>query len=127
MKFERAHVRLMATLSSLFLASGIALADAPVNSVPPAENRATAAKSAAPRLMLPAAAPTYSIALPAPTSAQRGLVKAQNLRAAASPREAAAGDKGRPLAIGFGRAVAAASGTIALSSLPWQTLADGSH
>ena len=127
MKFERAHLRLMAILSSSLLTAGMALADAPVNAVPPAENRAVAAKSAAPRLVLPAAAPALSIALPAPSTAERGLVKAQNARAPASAREAAAGSKGRPLVIGFGRQIAPAEGTVALASLPWQTLPDGSR
>ena len=77
--------------------------------------------------MTRAAAPALSIALPALSTAERGNVKAHNLRAPASAREAAAGNKGRPLAIGFGRPVAAGSRTVELSRLPWQTLSDGSR
>ena len=47
MNFERAPLRLMAVLSSTLLTAGIALADAPINAVAPAENRAVAAKVSA--------------------------------------------------------------------------------
>jgi hypothetical protein len=127
MNFERAHLRLLAILSSTLFTSGMALADVPVNAAPPAQNRAVAAKADAARLALPDTAPVRSIELPAPSLAERGRVKAQNSRAAASARGAAAGGKGRPLAIGFGRGVAAGMGTIALESLPWQTLPDGAR
>jgi lysyl endopeptidase len=128
MNFKPAHLRLMAIVSSIVASSGIALAaDAPVNAVPPAESRVVATKSAAPRLVLPTTAPALSIALPAPSTAERGRVKAQNLRMPANAREAVAGSKGRPLAIGFGRSIASASGTVALARLPWQTLPDGSR
>ena len=128
MKSQRAPGRLAALLVSSLLASGLALADAPVTAVPPAPNRLQATeKSAAPALMLPAGAPAMAIVLPAPTSTERGRVKAQNLRTPTSARELAAGSKGRPLAIGFGRDVPAGSQSVALSALPWQTLADGSR
>jgi hypothetical protein len=127
MIFERAHLRLMAALSSMLLGTGLAAADVAVNAVPPAENRAVAPKAAAPRLVLPSTAPALSIALPAPTPVERGVVKAQNARSPVGDREAFAGGKGRPLVIGFGRAIDAASGTVTLSRLPWQTLADGSR
>ena len=128
MKSQRAPGRLAALLVSSLLASGLALADGPVTAVPPAPNRLQATeKSAAPALMLPAGAPAMAIVLPAPTSTERGRVKAQNLRTPTSARELAAGSKGRPLAIGFGRDVPAGSQSVALAALPWQTLADGSR
>ncbi len=124
---DRARLRLAAAVWSAWLASGLALAEAPVNAVAPAPNHAVAAKVASPRLLLPAAASSVTITLPAPAPAERTKVKAENARRAATPREAAAGSKGRPLAIGFGRAIAAASGTMLLASLPWQALPDGSR
>jgi len=127
MTFERARLRRMAVLSATLLTSGMALAEAPITSAPPAASRTIASKAAAARLLTPASARAMSIALPAPTPAERGLAKAQNVRAPATAREAAAGRKGRPLAIGFGRTVPAASASVALSSLPWQSLGDGTR
>lgn len=126
MTLNWARVRL-AILSSALLSSGMALADAPVNAAPPAESRHAVAKFAASRLMTRAAAPALSIALPALSTSERGNVKVHNLRTPTSAREAAAGSKGRPLAIGFGRPVAAGSRTVELARLPWQTLPDGSR
>ena len=95
--------RLAALLVSWLLASGLALADAPITAVPrhPTDHRD--AKSRRPGVGA-AAAPALSIVLPALSTAERGNVKAHNLRGPANAREAAAGSKGRPLAIGFGRA-----------------------
>ena len=128
MKSHPAPGRLAALLVSSLLASGLAFADAPITAVPPAPNRVhTTEKSSATALVLPPGAPAVAIVLPAPTTTERGRVKAQNLRAPATARELAAGSKGRPLAIGFGRDVPAGARTIALSSLPWQALPDGSR
>ena len=128
MTFHRAPRRLAALLTASLMVSGLALAEAPVTAVPPAANRAPAAqKATAASFVLGATAPALRIALTAPSAAERGVTKAQNLRAPGSVREAAAGSKGRPLAIGFGRDMPAGARTIALASLPWQTLADGTR
>ena len=128
MKSHRAPRRLAALLTASLMVSGLALAEAPVTAVPPAANRAPAAqKATASHFVLAASAPALRIELAAPSAAERGVAKAQNLRAPVSAREAAAGSKGRPLAIGFGRDMPSGSRTIALASLPWQTLADGTR
>src|SRR5690349_12180608 len=122
------RVRAFALLSSLVVASG-AFAIAPINAVGPAENKpsAFAEKKASAALSLPAGAPAARIALPAPTEAERGLVKARIAKFATTLKQMVKGAKSRPLAIGYGRTVAAASQRISLSGLPWQTLADGSR
>jgi len=122
------RVRAFALLSSLVVASG-AFAIAPINAVGPAENKpsAFAEKKASAALSLPAGAPAARIALPAPTEAERGLVKARNAKFATTLKQMVKGAKSRPLAIGYGRTVAAASQRISLAALPWQTLADGSR
>src|SRR4051812_47865689 len=109
MKFHRALLRHAALLAVGLLGSGAAQGDVPVTAVPPGVSRApVAGKLSAPRFVLPSGAPALTIALPAPAAAERGRVKAQNLRTpSGTARELAAGGKLRPLAIGFGRAVPA--------------------
>jgi lysyl endopeptidase len=98
--------------------------DARVTSVPPATYRpATVAPKAAEALVAPTAA-ARRIALPEATPAERAALKQKNasrLVGRAKPGKAA------PLAIGFPRALPAADRSIALSSLDWQPLGDGSR
>ena len=122
----RAHV--LALLLPSFVVSGLAHGAAAITSVPPAENKTTLTeKKVAAALVLPSTAPAMRIALPAPTDAERSLVKARNTKSATTQKELAKGAKGRPLAIGYGRSIPAASQRIAIASLPWQTLADGTR
>jgi hypothetical protein len=103
-----------------------ALADVPITAVPPADYRPRAIEKAAPaQLLLPAATSGLRIALPAPTDAERALLKSRN---AASARSGARGGnlKG-PLALAFPRDVPASSASIPLASLDWHALADGSR
>src|SRR5947207_2716681 len=122
----RAHV--LALLLPSFVVSGLAHGAAAITSVPPAEHKAMLVeKKAAAALVLSSTAPAGRIALPAPTAAERGLVKARNAKLATTQKVLAKGAKGRPLAIGYGRNIPAASQRIAIASLPWQTLADGTR
>jgi lysyl endopeptidase len=92
--------------------------------VPPAVYHPTdtAKASAVPALLTPADSASYVMALPAPTTAFKSKPKAL-----ASTQKAAAmqGNKGRPLQIGFARAMPSGSTPIALEALQWTTLADG--
>jgi hypothetical protein len=128
MIFIPLRARTLALLLSSFLVSGLAYGAAAITSVLPAEYKAaTLDNKKAAALVLRSSAPAVRIALPAPTDAERGLVKAQNTKFAKTQKETAKGTKGRPLAIGYGRNIPAASQRIALASLPWQTLADGTR
>jgi hypothetical protein len=129
MKRNRAEAGLQVLLTSSLLAAGAAFAEAPVNAVPPAQHRPAhaAAKAAPAQMLLPATAASTRIALPALSGAERGKVKAMNARAATNDKEAARGSKGRPLAVGFGRDVGVESRSIALESLRWKTLPDGTR
>jgi hypothetical protein len=122
------RVRAFALLSLLVVCSG-AFAVAPINAVGPAENKAAifTEKKAPATLALPATAPATRIALPAPSDAERGLVKARNAKLPTTLKQMTKGAKSRPLAIGYGRTIATASQRIALAALPWQTLSDGSR
>ena len=122
------RVRAFALLSLLFVCSA-ALAVVPVTAVGPAENKAAAfiEKKAPATLALPATAPATRIALPAPSDAERGLVKARNAKLPTTLKQMVKGAKSRPLAIGYGRPIATASQRISLAALPWQTLSDGSR
>src|SRR2546423_13349522 len=109
MILTRSRTRGWAVLCSLFIA-GFALGAAPITAVGPAEHKAAMSeKKRAESLMLPAAAAAARIALPSPSDTERGLVKAENTKAAAVQKQTAKGLKGRPLAIGYGRNIAAAS------------------
>jgi hypothetical protein len=121
----RAHM-LALLLSSLVIAE-LAQGASAITSVPPGEHKAVPEKRAAAALILSSAAPAARIALPAPTGAERDLLKARNAKSATTNKELAKGVKGRPLAIGYGRSIPVASQRIAMASLPWQTLADGTR
>ena len=111
--------------AALALHAGIALAvtdTAPaaqageITAVPPAEVRhgAVAARVA---LLAPVGTVARRIALGAPTAAEM----------AEMPAAKSVVDKGQPLAIGFGRAIAETSRTIALRDLAWTSIAGGSR
>ncbi|HTL77630.1 MAG TPA: trypsin-like peptidase domain-containing protein [Casimicrobiaceae bacterium] len=102
-----------------------ALAADPITAVPPAEYHPNVVEKAAPaQLLLPAAAPGLRIALPAPTDAERALLKARN---AATGGGAKTSNLKGPLALAFPRDVPASSASIPLAALQWQALADGSR
>jgi lysyl endopeptidase len=72
-------------------------------------------------------APRHRIALSAPGVAERGILKSANASRASRDKDARrAAGKGRPLAIGYGRAIPAAAQVINGSALSWVELADGS-
>jgi lysyl endopeptidase len=109
--------------------SGVAHgAAAAVVAVPPAPHTPSAIAPAAVAVerLLPATAPRHVIVLPAPSIAERGLLKAANaLPARGGAKAAARGNKGRPLAIGYGRAAPAAQRTLNGAALTWVALPDG--
>jgi hypothetical protein len=99
-----------------------------ITAVPPAANRSTVGEKTAPATMtLPATAPALRIALPVATESESLIVRAKNSASSNTAKGAAKGAKGRPLAIGFGRPIPAASQTVVLDSLQWQILSDGSR
>ena len=127
MTLIRLRACMFALLSSLIVAS-VAFAAPPINAVGPAEHKPDLSnKRTSAALELPANAPAARIALPMPSEAERGLVKAQNAKRATGQKQLAKGAKGRPLAIGYPRNLPASSQRISLASLPWQTLPDGSR
>jgi hypothetical protein len=131
MGLANARARNGAVFSIFALMAMPALADVSITAVPPAPLRSgaaakasdAAAKAAPAGLLLPSSAAAVRIALPAPTPAERALLATRN-----APKAAQRGKtttlKG-PLAVAFPRAIAPASGAIALAGLQWQTLADG--
>jgi hypothetical protein len=126
---HRAIARLRALLPCLLFFSGVALGDPGITAVPPAANRAAINEKAttSPKMALPATAPALRIALPVATESETAIVRAKNIATPKSAKDAAKGAKGRPLAIGFGRPIPVASQTVALESLQWQALPDGSR
>ena len=124
LKWLRAHLALVLPLVVWSVAHGAE----PITAVGPAETKPAASeKRSTQSLKLGIAAPATRIALPAPTEAERTLVKVQNAMFPATAKQAAKGAKAHPLAIGFGRNVPAASQRISLAALSWQTLPDGSR
>src|SRR5438067_8046175 len=118
----------LALLLCSIAATGVAYAETAITAVGPAENKAPPVqKKAGGGLALSAAAPAMRIVLPAPSDAERGLVKAQNAKLPQTRKDLAKGTKARALAVGYGRSVPFGSQTISLASLPWQTLADGTR
>ncbi|HEY1326870.1 MAG TPA: trypsin-like peptidase domain-containing protein [Casimicrobiaceae bacterium] len=118
------------------LASGLAVLSisvaalaAGITAVPPAQYRPTLkAGTPAPSLLLPATSTSRRITLAEPSSSERNAFKALNAKqVVTSPKAAAGGDKARPLAVAFGRAIPGASQVVALDMLAWQSLPDGSR
>src|SRR5438874_10037414 len=102
--------------------------DAQIVAVPPAVHRASpAAKSApVPSLLTSTNAPAMTIALPAPTAAEKA--RRASARPGAAATSSAPGPlpiKRRVLAIGFARAIPDGDRPLSMSTLPWQPLADG--
>jgi hypothetical protein len=125
----RLFTRMSSALVLCATAAGAAAAGLAITAVPPAEYRPALPKSAAvAALLLAPSTPSTRISLAEPSPAERNTLKTLNAkRVAQSAKEAAKGDKGRPLAVAFGRAIPAASQAIALDSLAWQALPDGSR
>lgn len=121
-------------LAIIAVAAGLAAASAwpahaevPITAVPPAEYKGNGGidKPATTKMSLSGFAPAVSVTLPAPTPAERDVLKARN-----ASLKSQIGTKATPkrsLAVAFPRDVPMASRSVALSSLAWQTLADGSR
>ena len=101
---------------------GDAYAAAPVTAVPPAEYRPSMAVPKAAPATLAATTASRRIALAAPTDKELAVLKAKNAKPSSRRATRVDPKKSRALAIGFPRAIPAASKQIALSSLDWQTL-----
>src|SRR5438046_3538011 len=101
--------------------------DAQIVAVPPAVHRASpAAKSApVPSLLTSTNAPAMTIALPAPTAAEKARRLSARPGTATSSAPAALRAKRRVLAIGFARAIPDGERPLSMATLPWQALADG--
>jgi hypothetical protein len=121
-----ARMRACSVFAAVVGAAAPAFAVVPITAVPPAEYRATATpKAASAGMLLPQPAPAWRVALVAPTDSERALLRARNAQPSAQRGKATA-LKG-PLAVAFPRALPSGSEAIALRSLQWQTLADGSR
>ena len=105
----------------------VANLDAQIVAVPPAVHRASpAAKSApVPSLLTSTNAPAMTIALPAPTAAEKARRLSARPGTATSSTPAALRAKRRVLAIGFARAIPDGERPLSMATLPWQALADG--
>jgi len=88
--------------------------------VPPAVNRGAATSEGTAALLEPAGAPTYSIDLPEPSAAEQAQVQNR-----AAPAVAGMAAKRHARAVGFSRKLPAGDRSLALATLPWQSLADG--
>jgi len=121
------RTRLRAFLAIALAAAALpAWSALPVTAVPPADLRAgSAAKATAGNVLLAPDAASYRIALPEPTAAERASLVVRN--APSSMRGEKATKLKGPLALAFPRDVPAASRSIPLATLAWQTLSDGSH
>lgn len=98
---------------------------ATITSVPPATLHPKAVRKAAlVQLLLSPDARARTIELPAPTAAERALVRARNQLAAPGVLKQA---HPKALAIAFPRDIPAGSREIALDTLAWTTLADGTR
>ena len=100
---------------------------AQVVAVPPAAHRASPVVKAEhlPSLLTPANVPSMTIALPAPTEAEksrRGAARTGTAAARSAP--GALPVKRRMLAIGFARAIPDGERPLSMATLPWQPLAD---
>jgi hypothetical protein len=127
------YLRLAAAVCTLAATgAGLAVAAGPVAVGPARYDPPQAALKAGlvPRLLAPAA-PARSIVLPAPTQAERGMLKSANALRLAPAAAPAATDpsrvsKSRPLAIGYGRAVPSAERVVAGAMLDW-VVVEGGH
>jgi hypothetical protein len=106
--------------------AAVAAANAPAQtSVPPARYEAPEGRQAAEparSLLLPRGAPRRAIALTPPGAGDSGTGKMPAKAASATGNK---GNKSRRLAVGYARPVPAASASVRLSELPWQSVAGG--
>ena len=118
-------IRWMACLT--FVLSG-ADALAQVIAVPPAVHRASPASKSepVPALLTPAAAPSSTIALPAPSATEKARLSTAGKRsAAAGTATGTLAVKRQVRAIGFARAMPDGERPLSTPTLPWHALADG--
>jgi lysyl endopeptidase len=108
-------MRRILTIALLLSFACVALAAAPIRSVPPATSITPARAKAQAVLRLQAATAPLVISLSAPTAAELAEVQVRS----------ASANKLKPLSIGFGRDVPEALRNIALGTLEWQGTADG--
>ncbi|MGC1819363.1 MAG: serine protease [Casimicrobiaceae bacterium] len=109
-------VSLLATLPASFAA--------PITAVPPADYQPPIVrKTAATELLLPVGAQSLRIALPAPSEAELAPLRSKNAATPGQSRMAVA----KALAIALPRDVPDAARSVALDSLAWQSLSDGSR
>jgi lysyl endopeptidase len=113
----------MAGLSGI----GDAYAAAQVTAVPPAVYRPANAVQKSASEGLAANAASRRIVLSKPTDKELAVLKAKNTAPASRRNARVDPKKGSAVAIGFPRAIPAASKAIVLASLDWQTLEDGSR
>jgi lysyl endopeptidase len=100
-------------------------ATAEIVAVPPAANRASLAKrQVEPALLTPAGAPSFTIALGAPSTAEKARLDKARTSAPASLGTAALTVKRHARAIGFARAIPGGERSLA-TAMPWQPLPDG--
>ena len=100
---------------------------AQVVAVPPTAHRASPVVKSEhlPSLLTPANVPSMTIALPAPTEAEKARRGARPATAAARSAPGTLPVKRRTLAIGFARAIPDGERPLSMATLPWQPLADG--
>lgn len=131
-------MRIATVLGGFTVAFGVAIAQ-PSHALGPTASDIVAApgapytpstvmqKRAPAKRLVADSAPRHRIALPAPTAAERGILKSANAARAGTVKDARrASGKGRPLSIGFGRKVPAAAQMLSGDSLTWVALPDGS-
>jgi hypothetical protein len=93
-----------------------------ITAVGPAQMPARVPKSGGASMLLAPAAPSFTVALPAPTDAERASLRARNATPAARGGKPTL--KG-PLALAFPRSIPDPRARVSLGDLPWQALADG--
>jgi len=111
---------------SVFALCAAAEVTAQIVAVPPATNRASPAKSeAAASLLMPAGAPSLTIALSAPSAQEKARLNTAGRSGAAGVGAAAMSVKRRALPVGFARVVPGGERPLSTATMPWQALADG--
>jgi hypothetical protein len=93
-------------------------------SAPPATSRGADVSAKSAGVLVAPSAPAFRVTLATPSDAERATLKRSATKRMAGH---ARPPKAQPLAIGFPRDVPAAQREIALGSLAWQTLPDGSR
>ncbi len=121
----RKRVAAGAAVALTLIATLSATSAAPITAAPPADYRPPSVRKAAPtELLLPAGgAQSLRIALPAPSEAELAPLRSKNASTLSQSRRSVA----KALAIALPRDVPDASRRVALDSLAWQPLSDGSR